>query len=419
MKAHLIVAGLALSSISYAQTRQPPHLELDMTGADYRVLMDRLAAHENFAQQLEQSELQPILDTGKRLLDWVDRINAQRPAGQMLELSSPATQAAGIPIDKPRIYNRAIVQQQYDTAVAALPQAMADVLLGTGALSDTAPVDDATFLERARAIDNSYQYASRWLLMEPYLTDLAERSVDDVRGYYFLSQEPGLTKELAGWQTLDSATKDRLAPLLVGFCHNGGATTDSCTDELHKNETQKSGVASFYSTYEPQGQKLYTSFFKIEKSRPDVAWTSAHASEMRVPFLTPDNQAVTNWLRDNIEDEWQLGDWHLRLDFRADGTDDLPHVVFEAGSTPHVNDIAGNIITMDANRSINEYSARWTIRHEYGHVLGFPDCYVEYYDEGLQAMVNYQLDITNLMCSRAGHLKQVHVDELRRAYFKD
>ena len=48
--------------------------------------------------------------------------------------------------------------------------------------------------------------------------------------------------------------------------------------------------------------------------------------------------------------------------------------------TPHVNRLGGNVIVMDAAASIEVYAIRWAIRHEYGHVLGLPDCYFEFYD---------------------------------------
>jgi hypothetical protein len=93
--------------------------------------------------------------------------------------------------------------------------------------------------------------------------------------------------------------------------------------------------------------------------------------------------------------------------------------VWEEGATPHVDNAPGTTITMDANSPLSEYDVQWTIRHEYGHVLGFPDCYEEFYDEEAEAFVSYQLDVTNLMCSRRGKLKQVHYDELKRAYYKE
>jgi predicted Zn-dependent protease len=71
---------------------------------------------------------------------------------------------------------------------------------------------------------------------------------------------------------------------------------------------------------------------------------------------------------------------------------------------------------MNSNSSLDEYDVRWTIRHEYGHVLGLPDCYIEFYDRTEKVIINYQIDTTNLMCSRKGHLQPIHVAELQKAY---
>lgn len=139
---------------------------------------------------------------------------------------------------------------------------------------------------------------------------------------------------------------------------------------------------------------------------------------MTIPFRDPQAPAVSAWLRDNIQDEFKWSGWTMKLDFHPDGDDSMTHIVFKDGATPHVNALAGSEITMDGNRNIDEYSSRWTIRHEYGHVLGLPDCYIEFYDQDAGVMINYQLDITNLMCSRRGKLQQKHFDELKRVYFQ-
>lgn len=73
---------------------------------------------------------------------------------------------------------------------------------------------------------------------------------------------------------------------------------------------------------------------------------------------------------------------------------------------------------MDSNTDIQEYGVRWTIRHEFGHILRLPDCYTEFYDTKEQVMVNYQLDTTDLMCSRAGLMNERIYQELKKHYQK-
>jgi hypothetical protein len=71
---------------------------------------------------------------------------------------------------------------------------------------------------------------------------------------------------------------------------------------------------------------------------------------------------------------------------------------------------------MDSLYSIESNTSRWTIRHEYGHVLGFTDCYLEFYDTIEKAMVYYEIEVDNLMCSRSGRLKPIHQQLLQSAY---
>ncbi|MCX6124779.1 MAG: hypothetical protein NTV34_08525, partial [Proteobacteria bacterium] len=157
------------------------------------------------------------------------------------------------------------------------------------------------------------------------------------------------------------------------------------------------------------------SFFEMDNPRRDVTWAD---SEMSIPFKSPGNLTIQNWLTLNIQDEWKIKGWQLKLAFTDSpaGNPSTTRVEFVAGTTPHVNGIGGSVITMDANLPLEEYNSRWTIRHEYGHVLGFPDCYAEFYDEDLGQMISYQLDVSNLMCSRRGHLQYQHYERLKATY---
>lgn len=386
------------------------HLELDMSSEEYRALVEPILADK------ADDPLKIILDAGKRNLDWLDVINGPRQVGQRLELSTAATQT-GTPIELPGTSNREIVLRQWNDELAVLPTSMKDVLVGTTPGGATPAVGDVEFLDHARKVDKIYQRASRWLLQEPNLLGYAARSYMDIRGFYALGHEVDLEGKLRGWPTLSESERTRLGGYMVGLCANSRATAASCKTRLDAAVNRDGNAWNFYSQNRAAGQAMWDSYFKIPMTRRDITWTSANPEELRIPFHDPGRADVTDWLRDNIQDEWRWLNWQLFLDFQPTGDDSMTHVVFEAGATPHVNGIAGSEITMDGNRALGEYSSRWTIRHEYGHVLGFPDCYVEFYDQPAGVMVNYQLDVTNLMCSRKGKLQEKHFLELQRAYF--
>jgi hypothetical protein len=242
---------------------------------------------------------------------------------------------------------------------------------------------------------------------------MAEYAAYDVRGYYYLTSNKITEAELSD-ATVISA--DRVAPIkeaLTKICVNG--LQDSAADCAKKVDDAFAAnkVDDLYKAHFPQAKMIWDEFFEIPASgtRSDLVWSG---STLTVPFNTPSIAKFQPYLKDNIEDEFRWEGWKLLMNFG-----DFPNgpvLKFEAGVVPHVNGLGGNEIVMDSNQPIEEYESKWTIRHEFGHVLGLPDCYHEFYDNKLKAFVNYQLDITDLMCSRAGDMKERIYLELKKAY---
>lgn len=392
------------------------HLDLEMDGREYEAVLQQLAKTDHAFVIKATDPLQDILTVGKRNLQWLDVINAHRGQADKLELSTVDSQV-GIPIEQPRESNRTIVATQFNQLKATLPKEILAVLLATTPLTDTVPVDDKTFLTAIRDVDRVYQMASRWLLQEPDLAEYATLSRKDIRGYYFLNKEEELDKKLTTWFDQPDGVRNRLTPLLVNICHNTSGSIKTCSDLLTKSIDTNKNAKIFYDKYVVGARKLYQTFFAIRNPRSDAIYSADKPNSFVLPFRKPDKLDVENWLRDNIQDEWRLKAFQLTLNFITPGTN-AAYVTFVAGATPNVNGLGGNRITMDANRNIQEYVTRWTIRHEFGHVIGYPDCYVEYYDADRQVMINYQLDTTNLMCSRRGHIQEQHLAAMQDAYWK-
>lgn len=408
----LLLTALVVHSIHTARASEVPvpHLDLEMTSAEYAPYLKKAG------KQADEPPIAEALQLGQRLANWIKFENEKRPADRQIRLTSSGTRA-GIPIETPSQYNPSIVKTRLDNVLAEMPEGMKAVLTTRLPYPDQLPVDDETFVLLGRKLDRVYQTAARWKTLKPYMSYYIRYQSRDVRGYYFLKKENWTAERLSGFATLDSETQKQVKGWLFLLCLNSGSADSYCNSALQQ-AVQRKQVAEFYSRYITQAERNWDSFFKIpvQGVRSDIIWNSSNPQEAVIPFITPSSARIQTYLSENIEDEWKWEGWNLRLKFGP--YTDAPRIVFETGVVPHVNGLGGNEITMDENQSVEEYESKWTIRHEFGHVLGFPDCYHEFYDSETQSFINYQLDVTDLMCSRAGNMNQRLFDEMKRAYFK-
>ncbi|MES2527284.1 MAG: hypothetical protein V4598_09355 [Bdellovibrionota bacterium] len=415
----LILGTLFISTAALALPSHKHHLDLELTGREYLDLLSKTPSKTTNKKIMTEEEVQieRWLAIGKRNLQWVDFVNASRSADRQLSLSSAATQNGNGP-SAPRFYNFKLIKEKWGVVSDLLPKSLKAVVLEGKPFTTDLGVTDREFMEWLFQIDSAYQIAARYKLMLPYLEEMKGQAAYDVRGYLQLSDEENLDAKLSDFENLSDLKQSRLTRSLIMVCMNSEKKRPDCRKELNAALANKS-LVDFKNQYMPAGEGLYNYFFTIAGTRPDGVWTSADPNSLIFPFANPKNDAVLSFLRDNIEDEWKWEGWQLKLNFVDSEDPTMTHIVWEEGATPHVDNAPGTTITMDANTPLSEYDVQWTIRHEYGHVIGFVDCYHEFYDEEEEAFVSYQLDVTNLMCSRRGKLKESHFTELKRAYFKE
>lgn len=363
--------------------------------------------------------LQTILKTGKRAVTWFAKVNESRTPETRMDLSKQGT-SKGMPITEPNKTNTTILSDRYKKILADLPPSISSVVTDNSDLPANAPIADEDFIKAIRTLDVLYQHAIRWIGQKDYLSWYINRSLWDIRGFYFLKQIPDLQNKLNSFSTLSADERSQLSSWLLSLCHNGDFEDSDCKDEF-QNAVTKNRLFDYYNRFNKYGQSQYSSFFSIPKTRPEIFWSQDADGKniLHSPFLSPPRSDVQKWLAVNVEDEWKGSDFQLKLDFASTSKNPIPHIEFQSGVTAHVNDIAGDTITMDGDYSIDNYDQRWTIRHEYGHVLGFVDCYLEFYDVNEKAIIYYEIDIDNLMCSRHGKLQTTHIEGLKNAYKKN
>ncbi|RZA06512.1 MAG: hypothetical protein EOP11_10205 [Proteobacteria bacterium] len=359
--------------------------------------------------------LDTVLATGERNLKWLEFINTKR--AEKLSFTSKETTRA-YPIDAPNEYNPTIIKNEYEALKKEYPAALAAVVFDKKAFPEQPPLPVAEYIAWSFKLDRVYQGAARWRTMQGYLSYLTGQRKQDIRGYYYLNRLADRGNALRNYANLDAKKKAEIKDALVGVCYNGAiATVASCERDVNERIQAGGDLNSLYAKWEAKSAGVYNKFFQIPAgaARRGFRWeTSATGTVFTTPFTDPGKEDVRRFLQDNIQDEWRFGNWKLLLPFTT--ANGAPEVVFEPGVTPHVNGLGGDTITMNASQPLTEYDAQWTIRHEFGHVLGLPDCYVEFYVPERKVIVNYQIDIDNIMCSRRGHVKQENVSELQKAY---
>lgn len=406
MKKLLLTLSL-ISTFSFATTT-PPHLDLEMTSREYR---EHLRGVSTLRDDPAISE---AIMLGNRLSQWIALINEGRSMDQALRLSSSEDRGSGIPIDKPSTYSPAIIKAKLTKILSEMPEAIKTILLSSADLPHTLPVDDETFIKHARLVDRQYQSAARYKSVDQWRSYYIEAANQDVRGYHYLTTNKITAIELRDITLIEESKITPIKDALIKICQNATSNLKSCTKNLEK-AFKKNKLADFYTRYIDYAHENWNSFYEIPTSayRSDILWQNNIAT---VPFNTPSLAKFIPYLQDNIEDEFRFGTWGLKLTFGV--FSDGPRLIFKPNVVPHVNALGGNEIVMDSNQPIEEYDSQWTIRHEFGHVLGLPDCYHEFYDTTQEAYVNYQFDVTDLMCSRAGNMNERIYLELKKAYQK-
>lgn len=248
----------------------------------------------------------------------------------------------------------------------------------------------------------------------PWMSHYIRAKTKDVRGYYYFISNGWNAGRFADFAQLPEAEKEIVRGHMIGMCQNDGISSFTRCQSRVKQAESLDQLGEMFATLTATSSQVWRAFFDIPSHavRNDVDHKDPKV--MVVPFNTPSIAKFGPYLKDNVEDEFKWNDWSLKIKFGryANG----PRLKFQPGVVPHVNGLGGNEIVMDSNQPIEEYESQWTIRHEFGHVIGLPDCYHEFYDQELDAFVNYQLDIKDLMCSRAGDMNERLAIELQRVY---
>lgn len=419
-----IAAALLSSASSFSASFDHLSRSLRSSELDIGFLMDP-GSVGSFLDVPGAQELQEVLRVGARALDWVDLLQRDVPTAQREQIWRRSDRIGHEPTpDRPMRYNPDIILANYRKALTAAPAAVARTLQDERRLPISPPegLSIKDVVDAIRPIHETYSRSSRWLMLYQWRHSL-DRGSRDRRAWLKLRAERAALGDLTRrWSSLDPILRERVLAELADACPIvTGESIERCRTSHASLTAPDAGrqAAEWLDDLLARGQREYDLLFSVVRTHEGVHVSGKYSGPKEISVPTVDVDASTlAWIKDRVAEAWSFkGELSVTL---FDALKNLPGAVrveWEKGALPHVNSIAGDVITMDSNTPKWLEHTQTVMRHEFGHVLGFPDCYTEFWEEELQSFTYYSLDPSDAMCALSGEYSGHHRDALLKGYF--
>lgn len=388
-----------------------------------------------------------ILTAGERLQHWIKIINDKRQEQNIAPLVLYKG-GGGSPIfnyDSPYYLGPLLIMSKLDLLKKEMPQAMLDILFSKSELLPIIPegLSDEKFTSLAHSFKRIYLEVIEWQDVEVNYAAYKMRANRDVRPYYQLLKLNSLEAKMAefnkmtenklGW--LSAADQRTIEKSLLGMCLATNVLKEACEAELDEAIRNKN-IEKMYHQYIDLAKYWVNFPFKISPSKRN---TRIHLDivnkQIIVPFFDPKDEVrekfstedpdqldrhveqARNFIKENIELEFKLEGWQVLIQFTDNNETAAAKLQFVEGSYAATEN--ASVIKMGKLESFDDNFSKWSITHEFGHVLGFEDCYLRFIDrENPNQLVYYSIDPQNLMCAVGGKFNKTMLNEIISVYAK-
>ncbi len=175
----------------------------------------------------------------------------------------------------------------------------------------------------------------------------------------------------------------------------------TCLVEYGVNK-QKNTLGTMISKYYNRfANERFTQLFKLRPTHLKYqCQKSADKVVMNIKVLEGsfDHEFLSEVLS-YVEQTWTSPTFSLKFELtKAYSSDAITIIPTERGTSFVPND---NNRIVYLSTAIDMNTQKHVLAHEFGHVLGFPDCYIEFFDDTKKELVYYEIskNNTNIMCS--------------------
>lgn len=254
-----------------------------------------------------------------------------------------------------------------------------------------------------------YNESSRYESQKCYFKNLAQKKIYDVRPYLniahacmkkYQSESCDQAEYLEMNPENETWTKKNAIDLCKSF------SKDFICQEEYKINSKKKTLGLMIKQYSDRFRsERYETLFKLRASHQRyncLKKLNNGVEQIVMKIKVFDGHFDHDLLLDlltSVETLWSRENFSLKLELVKNYNENVVAILPTDKVISYVPDDNNRLVYLSLKN--DHETMKRVIAHEFGHVLGFPDCYIEFFDDAKKELVYYEIlqKETNLMCS--------------------